>query len=140
MPNTKIVATLGPATDSPDVLRRLIAAGVDVFRLNASHGSQDQHAGRIDAVRAAARAAKAHIGILLDLQGPKIRLGRFENGGCVVEQGSEFCITTEPLMGTCERASTGYGRFARDVQAGDRILLADGSLELRAIATDGTTV
>src|SRR6478735_2177504 len=102
MQNTKIVATLGPAIDGPSVLSEMIAAGVDVFRLNASHGSQDENAGRIDAVRAAARAAGAHIGILLDLQGPKIRLGRFENGGCTLETGSKFTITTERLMGTCE--------------------------------------
>src|SRR3954452_15588174 len=140
MPNTKIVATLGPATDAPGVIRKLIEVGVDVFRLNASHGSQDDHAGRIDAVRAAARQAHAQIGILLDLQGPKIRLGSFENGGCVLEAGSTFTITTETILGTCERASTGYSRFAGDVQAGDRILLADGSIELRAIATDGISV
>jgi pyruvate kinase len=118
----------------------MITAGVDVFRLNASHGSQDEHAGRIEAVRCAARAARTHIGILLDLQGPKIRLGRFENGGCTLEQGSVFTITTEQVMGTCERASTGYSRFAREVQPGDRILLADGSIELRAIDSDGAAV
>src|SRR4051812_18591127 len=118
MPNTKIVATLGPATDPPDVLRQMIEAGVDVFRLNASHGSQDIHAGRIDAVRAAAKAAGLHIAVLLDLQGPKIRLGLFENGGCNLEKGTEFTISTEPVMGTCERASTVYGRFAQDVQPG----------------------
>ena len=74
MPNTKIVATLGPATDAPDMLRQLFAAGVDVFRLNASHGSQDEHAARIDSVRAQAREARVHVGILLDLQGPKTLL------------------------------------------------------------------
>src|SRR3954471_7151916 len=100
MPNTKIVATLGPATDAPGFLGQLMDTGVDVFRLNASHGSQDEHAGRIDAVRAAARQAKAHIGILLDLQGPKIRLGRFENGGCLLQAGSIFTITTETVLGT----------------------------------------
>src|SRR5437899_1615943 len=126
MPNTKIVVTLGPATDAPGMLSRMIEAGVDVFRLNASHGSQDEHAARIDAVRAAARKACVHAGILLDLQGPKIRLGRFENGGCTLEAGSEFTITTERVLGTAERASTGYSGFARDVQPGDRILLADG--------------
>jgi len=140
MQNTKIVATLGPAIDAPSVLSEMIAAGVDVFRLNASHGSQDENAARIDAVRAAARAAGAHIGILLDLQGPKIRLGRFENGGCTLETGAAFTITTETVMGTCERASTGYSRFAQDVQPGDRVLLADGSIELRAVSSDGTSV
>src|ERR1017187_1284724 len=140
MPNTKIVATLGPATDPPGVLRQLLAAGVDVFRLNASHGEQDDHATRIDAVRKAAREARMHAGILLDLQGPKIRLGRFEEGHATLETGATFTITTESVMGTAERASTGYSRFARDVQPGDRILLADGSIELVALATDGTNV
>src|SRR2546421_550041 len=140
MPNTKIVATLGPATDAPGVLEQLLAAGVDVFRLNASHGEQDQHAARIAAVRAAAREADIHAGILLDLQGPKIRLGLFENGGCVLETGSLFTLTTEKVLGTCERGSTGYSRFAHDVKPGDRILLADGAIELRALESDGTNV
>jgi pyruvate kinase len=113
---------------------------VDVFRLNASHGEQDQHAARIAAVREASREAKIHAGILLDLQGPKIRLGRFENGGCQLQAGSEFTITTEQVMGTAERASTGYSRFARDVKAGDRVLLADGAVELQAAASDGVSV
>jgi pyruvate kinase len=140
MPNTKIVATVGPATDAPTVLQEMLAAGVDVFRLNASHGEQDQHAARIAVIRDTARAAGVHAGILLDLQGPKIRLGRFENGGCVLEAGTHFVITTETVMGTCERASTGYSRFARDVRPGDRVLLADGSVELMALESDGTSV
>src|ERR1035441_9517852 len=104
MPNTKIVATLGPSTDPPDVLRQLLAAGVDVFRLNASHGAQDDHAARIDAVRKAAREARIHVGILLDLQGPKIRLGCFEEGHATLETGATFTITTETVMG--DRKST----------------------------------
>ncbi len=140
MPNTKIVATLGPSTDAPGLLDDLIETGVDVFRLNASHGAQDEQAARIDAVRAAARKAKVHAGILLDLQGPKIRLGRFENGGCLLETGSHFTITTETILGTAERASTGYSKFARDVKPGDRVLLADGSIELRAVESDGISV
>jgi pyruvate kinase len=140
MPNTKIVATIGPATDGPGVLAQLLSAGVDVFRLNASHGTQAEHEARIVAVRAAAREAGSRAAILLDLQGPKIRLGRFENGGCTLAAGSRFTITTEPLVGTPERASTGYLNFARDVQAGDRILLADGSIELRALESDGIAV
>jgi pyruvate kinase len=140
MPNTKIVATLGPATDAPGVLRQLLAAGVDVFRLNASHGAQDDHAARIDAVRKEARVARVHAGILLDLQGPKIRLGRFEDGHAMLETGSAFTITTETLIGTAERASTAYSRFAKDVQPGARILLADGTIELVAVESDGTSV
>src|SRR5579872_7271078 len=100
MPNTKIVATLGPATDSPGIVHHLICAGVDVFRLNASHGTQEEHATRIAAARAAASEIGKHVGILLDLQGPKIRLGRFENGACTLESGASFVITTEPVLGT----------------------------------------
>ena len=141
MPNTKIVATLGPATDAPGVLRQLLAAGVDVFRLNASHGAQDDHAARIDAVRSAARDAHVHAGILLDLQGPKIRLGRFEDGRAMLETGAAFTITTE--TGDWHRGARLYGIFAfrqrRDSRA-TRILLADGSIELVAVESDGISV
>jgi len=113
---------------------------VDVFRLNASHGTQEEHAARVAAVRACARETGKHAGILLDLQGPKIRLGRFENGGCMLETGGTFVITTEATLGNPERASTSYAKFARDVQPGDRILLADGAIELRALATDEVAV
>ena len=140
MPHTRIVATLGPSTDSPPVLTQLIVAGVNVFRLNASHSSLDEHAARIQLVRAAAAETGRHVGILLDLQGPKIRLGRFEDGGCTLVAGSSFTITTEEVLGNCNRASTGYAKFARDVKPGDRILLADGALELRATETDGIRI
>jgi pyruvate kinase len=140
MPNTKIVATLGPATDAPGVLRQLLAAGVDVFRLNASHGVQDDHARRIEAVRQHAREANVQAGILLDLQGPKIRLGTFEGGTATLQKDATFIITTETVVGSPERASTGYARFANDVEPGDRILLADGSVELMAIESDGVSV
>src|SRR5580704_7068996 len=140
MPNTKIVATLGPASDSPTLLRGLLTAGVDVFRLNASHGTQEKHAERIAAARKAAQEHGKHVGILLDLQGPKIRLEKFELGTCDLLAGSTFTITVEPVIGNAERASTGYAGFAKDVKAGDRILLADGAVEMRAIKTDGTSV
>jgi len=140
MPNTKIVATLGPATDAPGVLNQLLEAGVDVFRLNASHGTQEENEARVAAVRCAARVAGVHGGILLDLQGPKIRLGKFQGGACTLADGATFTITTEPIIGNCEKASTGYARFAEDVKPGDRILLADGAVELRALATDGVAV
>ena len=140
MPNTKIVATLGPATDAPGVLSQLVANGVDVFRLNASHGTTEEHAARIQAVRAEAKAAGAHPGILLDLQGPKIRLGRFESKECDLKAGASFTITTEPVTGNCEIASTGYANFARDVKSGDRILLCDGAVELRAVSSDDVSV
>jgi len=140
MPNTKIVATLGPACDAPGILKELIAAGADVFRLNASHGEWADHSRRILAVRAAAKDAGRHIGVLLDLQGPKIRLGKFAGGRCTLAAGTQFTITTETVSGTCDRASTGYPEFAKDVKAGNRVLLADGSIELRAIESDGVAV
>jgi pyruvate kinase len=109
MRTTKIVATLGPSTDAPGKLRQLFEAGVDVFRLNFSHGTQEDHAGRISSVRAMQKELGVHAGILMDLQGPKIRLGTFANGGCMLDEGKEFVITTEPgVTGTCSRATTTY--------------------------------
>jgi pyruvate kinase len=140
MPNTKIVATLGPASDSPAILSSLLEAGVDVFRLNASHGNWEDHARRIERVRTAAGKAGKHTGILLDLQGPKIRLGKFERGSCCLKAGSRFVITTENVLGNDECASTGYADLARDVGPGNRVLLADGAVELRALSTDGHAV
>jgi pyruvate kinase len=140
MPNTKIVATLGPASDSPALLDRLLEAGVNVFRLNASHGTPEKNAERIAAVRQAEKRFGKYVGILLDLQGPKIRLGKFENGTCELQTGSIFTITVEPLPGDSLRASTNYPRFAKDVKVGDRVLLADGSVELRALKSDGVSV
>jgi pyruvate kinase len=118
----------------------MLTAGVDVFRLNLSHGTQDEHKARIDRVRSLAHERGAYPAILMDLQGPKIRLGKFFNGGCVLPPRSEFTITTEQVTGDCGRASTGYRNFARDVRAGDRVLLADGTVELRALASDGNAV
>jgi pyruvate kinase len=141
MAQTKVVATLGPATDEAGLLQELFAAGVDVFRLNASHGTLDEHRARIRAIRKASEGAnQRHRAILLDLQGPKIRLGKFAGGEARLAEGSSFTITTEAVVGNAERASTNYAGFARDVQPGDRILLADGALELRAIASDGVSV
>ena len=134
---TKIVATLGPATDVEPVLRSLFQSRVDVFRLNASHGTQADHARRIESVRSLAAEFGVHAGILLDLQGPKIRLGTFQNGPYFLKKGSIFTITTEQVEGTEEQASTTYGEFARDVKAGDPVLLADGTVELVVLDTNG---
>src|ERR687892_393815 len=133
MRTTKIVATLGPSSDSPETIRKLLDAGVDVFRLNASHGTQEDHGRRIRTARELSDAMGIHTGILLDLQGPKIRLGTFEGGGCELKTGAKFCITTEQIIGNRERASTTYKDFVKDVNAGNRVLLADGSVELRVV-------
>jgi pyruvate kinase len=137
MTNTKIVATLGPACSSPEMIRKLIQAGVDVFRLNASHGTVEQRHEAVLEIRKASEEFKLNTGILLDLQGPKIRIGTFEGGSAILAPGAEFVITTEDLVGNAEGASTTYKDFARDVKSGDRVLLADGALELSVIDSDG---
>ncbi len=140
MRNTKIVATLGPASDTPEQIRRLIQAGADVFRLNASHGTLEEHRRRAAAVRQVASSVGVHAGVLLDLQGPKIRLGEFEGGLCRLETGARFTLTTEPVVGNAERASTSYPLLPREVRPGDRILLADGAVELRVLSTGAHAV
>ncbi len=140
MANTKIVVTLGPASDSLETVTALIRAGVQIFRLNASHGPREQHRQRIRTVREAERLTGQATGILLDLQGPKIRLGKFAGGKCVLKTGARFTITTEETMGEEDRASTTYSNFAGDVRPGDRVLLNDGAVALRAISNDGVAV
>jgi pyruvate kinase len=115
----------------------LIDAGVNVFRLNASHGAAEVRAGWIDTIRSESQQRGLHIGILLDLQGPKIRLGKFQDGQATLTPGSEFTITVEEILGNETIASTTYADFAKDLKPGDRVLLADGSLELRVLDADG---
>ena len=134
---TKIVATLGPSTDPDGIVRKLFEAGVNVFRLNASHGTQDDIARRIQCVRTLSAELKSHASILLDLQGPKIRVGTFPNGPHLLEDGAPFTITTEQVEGSATIASTSYADLARDVKPGDPILIADGSVQLRVVSTDG---
>ncbi|MBC8167909.1 MAG: pyruvate kinase, partial [Bryobacteraceae bacterium] len=135
---TKIVATLGPVTDTPEQIRALVDAGVDVFRMNASHGTQEDHGRRIEIVRKIEADLGIHIGILLDLQGPKIRLGTFEGGGTELPTGGQFRITTDQVTGTAERASTTYKDFVKDVQPGNRVLLADGTVGMKCISKTDT--
>jgi len=138
---TKIVATLGPASDPPGRLRQLIEAGVDVFRLNFSHGTQGDHALRIARVRRLARRLRANVCILQDLQGPKIRTGRLKGGGPVLfERGHHITITTRPLIGDAQRVSTSYRGLPGDVRPGDRVLLDDGLLELKVLGKTGHDV
>lgn len=140
MRNTKIVATVGPASRSPEMLRALLKAGVDVFRINASHGVYGEHSGVIQLIREISAECGVTPGILLDLQGPKIRLGKFEGGEATLETGAPFSITVEEVAGNAKVASTSYKLLAKDVAAGDRVLLADGSVELQALSTNGVAV
>ena len=122
MRRAKIVCTMGPAVESPENVTRLVAAGMNVARLNLSHGSYEEHQVRLDRVREAANKAGKAIAILVDLQGPKIRLGRFENGPHELARGDIFTITTDEISGTKERASTTYKGLPGDCKAGGRIL------------------
>ena len=136
----KIVCTLGPATSSPEKIRALVDAGMDVARLNFSHGTRDEHAEVYRYVRAASDASHRAVAVLVDLQGPKIRLGEFEDGGVTLAPGDRFTITTEPVEGTRELASTTYPLLAKDVTAGARLLIDDGRVALRVDDTDGVRV
>jgi pyruvate kinase len=137
MTNTKIVATLGPSSTSEDVLLKLLQAGVDVFRVNASHGTSETRKECIRAVRKVAAGFGAHTAILLDLQGPKIRLGTFEKGEAQLNDGEQFTITTREVVGDGSTACTTYADFAKDVKSGDKVLLNDGAVELEVLTADG---
>lgn len=137
---TKIVCTLGPATSSPERVRALVEAGMDVARLNFSHGSHDEHTSLYEAVRRASDETGRAVGVMADLQGPKIRLGRFEGGAAVLTPGSTFTVTTEPGEGTSERASVSYEALAREMAPGDTLLIDDGMIKLCAISSDGRSV
>ncbi len=138
---TKIVATLGPATSSTEALTALIHAGVDVVRLNFSHGTHDEHAAMYTMVRTIARALGRSVAVMQDLQGPKIRTGTLVGGlPITLHDGATFRITTDPVAGTTDRVSTTYQHLPTDVQPGDRILLDDGHLELHVRAVEDTDV
>ncbi|MCG8420637.1 MAG: pyruvate kinase [Proteobacteria bacterium] len=131
MRRAKIVCTLGPASSTAEQISELIEAGMDVARLNASHGTHEEHAGRIRLVRAAAEKYGRAVAILLDLQGPKIRVGRFASGSVELQSGQEFTITTDTsVIGDQKRVSTTYAGLPGDVNIGDQILLDDGYLSL----------
>lgn len=140
MRRAKIVCTIGPATDSAEAIVNLVNAGMNVARLNMSHGDHILHAKRVGWIRDAARAANRPIGILADLQGPKIRLGTFIDGGAFLEDGARFVITIDDVPGTAERASTTLRTLTDDVSPGDQVLINDGAIELRAIEVTATDV
>lgn len=140
MRRAKIVATLGPATSGLDAVRSLVAAGMDVARLNLSHGSYADHEAAYRTVRQAADEAGRGVGILVDLQGPKIRLGRFASGSVLLEPGATFTVTTEDVPGDVHVVGTTYSGLPQDVTVGDRVLVDDGRIELRVTGIDGPRV
>ena len=137
----KIVGTLGPASSTEEVFRRLVRAGLDVARLNFSHGSHEQKAELIAMVRKVSKEEKKPICILADLQGPKIRTGTLVDGKPVMlEAGKQLTITPERIDGTAERVSTVFTTLAENLKPGDQILLSDGLIELRVLALEGADV
>ncbi|MDG2617166.1 pyruvate kinase [Thermoleptolyngbya sichuanensis XZ-Cy5] len=133
---TKIVATIGPATSSPEVLRSLIEAGATTLRLNFSHGTHEDHQRNIRTIRQVSFELNQPVGILQDLQGPKIRLGKFEQGPITLKKGDPYILTSRPLLGTQDISSVTYEPLADEVPVGATILLDDGRVEMRVEAVD----
>jgi pyruvate kinase len=140
MRRAKIVATLGPATSSYDQIRAIVEAGVDVARMNLSHGSYDVHEGIYRTVRQVAADTGKAVGIFVDLQGPKIRLGRFESGPVILEKGATFKITTDDILGNVDICGTTFKGLPGDVKPGDLLLIDDGKVTLKATEVSATTV
>jgi len=135
----KIVCTLGPAVNTPERIRALVDAGMDVARMNLSHGAYADHEKVYKMVREASDASGHGVGIFADLQGPKIRLGRFADGPVQLEQGAEFTITTRDVPGNVHICSTTYDGLPGDVAAGDHVLIDDGKVRLEVISVDNGT-
>jgi pyruvate kinase len=134
--NTKIVATVGPACRQYDQLVELVKAGVDVFRLNFSHGSHEVHGETIRHITRINETFGTHVGILADLQGPKLRVGRIENNALELREGDVIVFTSQECVGTMERIYMSYERFAQDVKVGERVLIDDGKLVFEVAETD----
>lgn len=139
---TKIVATLGPSTDSPEMLEKMIKAGLDIVRTNFSHGSADQQRERIELVRKLAAKHDRYIGVLADLQGPKIRISRFKNNSVHLHVGDVFVLDSQydTDAGDEKRVGIDYKELPQDVKEGDVLLLDDGLIEFRAMAVSSTTI
>ncbi|MEB2781705.1 pyruvate kinase [Algoriphagus sp. C2-6-M1] len=137
---TKILATIGPASNNYETIKSLAAAGANVFRLNFSHGTHAIHAEVAKIIRQLNKDENLNLGILQDLQGPKIRVGEVENNGVEIKPGEKITITNDPVVGSSSLVSTVYQNLPNDVATGDRILIDDGNLEVLVIDTDGKNV
>jgi pyruvate kinase len=135
MPKTKIVCTIGPSSDSPEILRELMLNGMNVARLNFSHGTHSEHLRKINTIRSVSDELGAHVAILQDLCGPKIRVGKVKEPGVRLEPGQAYILTSRQVLGDKERVSVSYKNLPSDVKPGDRILLADGMMELNVVRT-----
>lgn len=140
MRRTKIVATIGPASESPERLRDLMTGGLDVARINMSHGSHDRHREVIARLKQVAAELGRPLAVMLDLSGPKIRTGKLKDGSAVLKEGAEVAITSEQIEGDSRRFSTNYPLLPKDVQPGDRVLISDGEMELEVLQTTATDI
>lgn len=137
---TKIVCTLGPSSDTPELLDSMLQAGMNIARFNFSHGSHEEHQKRIEAVRAASQRTGIPVALMLDTKGPEIRLGLFENGSIEMEKGKEFILTARDIKGTEVISSMNYKELPHDVKQGDHILLSDGLVNLEVTRVDGEDI
>ncbi|MDO9450965.1 MAG: pyruvate kinase, partial [Rugosibacter sp.] len=137
---TKIVATLGPASGSAERLAELVAAGVDVVRLNFSHGTVDDHRQRVETLRAAAHYAGRTVGVMADLQGPKIRIGKFAAGPIAIKAGQHFILDAACKLGDATRVGLDYPELVEDVTAGDVLLLDDGRTVFDVESIEGSEI
>jgi pyruvate kinase len=137
---TKIVCTIGPASSKPEIIERMIEAGMDVARLNFSHGTWEEHREVVRTVRELSARSKRPVAILQDLQGAKVRLGLFQGGSATIRSGDQFTLTTRDIEGTEKIASVTYDHLATEVKSGDQILLDDGLIHLEVLRTDGIHV
>jgi pyruvate kinase len=140
MRKAKIICTLGPASDTPEVIEGLVRAGMNVARLNFSHGTHDEHRRRVNTIRKVARKLGIPVAILQDVQGPKIRLGKFEGGQLLVKQGQTVTVTTRAVLGQGTVIPTPVRSLPKDVSKGDAILLDDGRVRLRVLRVSGRDV
>jgi len=137
---TKVVCTIGPACRDAKTMARMLSAGMNVIRLNMAHGTPEQHAIDARTAREAARRAGRTIAVITDLAGPKIRIGEIKGNVVQLHIGSRFTLTTRSIIGDASRASVTYRHLPRDIERGDRVLLADGSIELRVLSVSGQDV
>ena len=136
MKKTKIVCTVGPASNNRETLKRMIESGMDVMRLNFSHGSHEEHKKNIDLMKELRRETGRHIGIMLDTKGPEIRTGEIEKP-VMLEQGQSFFLTDREIIGNKEGCSVTYKALSKDVSVGSRIMIDDGLIELKVEAIEG---
>ena len=136
----RILATLGPASNTPDMIRRLVESGADAFRLNMSHGTHADHAKMVAIIRQLEQELDRPMTILADLQGPKLRVGKFANGKEVLTVGQTFTLDDNPEPGNSTRVYLPHPEILRSVEAGHRLLIDDGKLELKAVKSDGEAI